>query len=64
MELKTKAKEKETSLSNFVSEALREHMHDSLPKDHIKKCFGSIKDETFALPEDRPRSWDAKRETL
>jgi len=64
MEVKSKAKDKGTSLSNFVSEALKEHIEDSLPEDHIDKCFGSIKDETFTLPEDRPKSWDAKRETL
>jgi len=64
MEIRTKAKEKGTSLSNFVSEALKDHLDDKLPEGHIKKYFGSIKDETFTLPESRSRSLNAKRETL
>jgi len=33
-------------------------------EDHIRKCFGSITDETFVRPEQRSRSLDAPRETL
>jgi len=35
-----------------------ERKDDRLPAGHIRRYFGSIKDETFVLPEDRPYSPD------
>ena len=61
MELKTKAKEKGTSLSNFVSEALRKHISDSWPEGYFD-LFGSLKDDSFEIPKDMPWSLDAKKE--
>lgn len=63
MELKSKAKEKGTSLSNFVSEALKEHICDSWPEGYFD-LFGSLKDDSFEIPEDLPWSLDPKREIL
>jgi len=63
MEIRTKAKEKGTSLSNFVSEALREHIEDTWPKEFYE-AIGSINDETFDVPEELPWSLDAPRDEL
>jgi len=64
MELKAKAKEKEVSVSKFVNDMLKECFDDKLPEGHIDKYFGSIKDDSFQVPEELPWSLDSKRETL
>ena len=63
MELKSKAKDKGTSLSNFVSEVLREHVDDSWPEEFFE-AIGSIDDETFEAPEELPWSLDAPRDEI
>ena len=62
MEIRTKAKEKGTSLSKYVSEALKEHIDDSWPEGYFEKYFGIFADDPLELPEELPWSLDAKRE--
>jgi len=63
MEIKTKAKEKGTSLSNFVSEALKDHLDDDYPEGFFD-LFGSLADDPLEEPEELPWSLDAPRKVL
>jgi len=58
------AEEKGMSVSDYVNAMLEKNAGDTTHKDHVMKYFGAIKDESFKVPEDRPRSWNAPRETL
>ena len=62
-ELMFKAKEKEMSLSSFVSEVLKEHLDDSWPEDFLE-VFGSLEDDPMEIPEELPWSLDVKRKAL
>ncbi|MCL2785661.1 MAG: hypothetical protein FWD81_00345 [Methanomassiliicoccaceae archaeon] len=55
MELRSKAKEKGTSLSSFVSDVLKEHLDNSWPEGFFD-ILGSWEGETIELPEDLPWS--------
>ena len=50
----SKAKEKEMSLSGFVSEVLKEHVKDEWPEGYFEKFAGALKDRVFEVPEDLP----------
>jgi len=63
MELKTKAKEKEVSISNFVSEALRERIDNDYPEGFFD-LFGCLADDPLEVPEELPWSLDAPRKPL
>ncbi|MCL2712294.1 MAG: hypothetical protein FWD37_03350 [Methanomassiliicoccaceae archaeon] len=57
------AEGKGMSVSDYVN-AMLEKNAEAPEKGHAMKCFGTIKDDSFRVPEDRPRSWDSPRETL
>jgi len=58
------AEERGMSVSSYVNALLKKNAEDISPKGHAMSYFGALKDEPFEIQEDRPRSWDAKRETL
>ncbi|MCL2785659.1 MAG: hypothetical protein FWD81_00335 [Methanomassiliicoccaceae archaeon] len=57
---RTESKNKEKSFRS-PSDTL-ECSDDGLPEGHIEKYFGSIKDETFDVPEDLP--WPSDEDEL
>ena len=57
------AEEKGMSVSDYVNEMLEKSV-ETPGKGHAVKYFGTIKDDSFRVPEDRPRSWNSPRETL
>ena len=63
MELKSKAKEKGTSLSSFVSEALKEKLDDSWPEGYFD-LLGSLKDDPLEIPGELPWESDVRRKPL
>jgi len=58
------AEEKGMSVPEYVNALLKKDAEGASRKGHTMKYFGSIDDESFKVPEDRPESWDAPRETL
>ena len=58
------AEGKGMSVSDYVNELLKENAEGILRKGHTMKYFGALKDESFEVPEDRPESWNAPRETF
>jgi predicted DNA-binding ribbon-helix-helix protein len=58
------AEEKGITVSSYVNELLEKNASDTSHRDHVMKHFGSIKDESFRVPDDRPQSWNAPREKL
>lgn len=61
--IETGAKMNKTSVSKFVSAALKEHFAKSWPEGY-KNIFGSITDDSFAEPASIDFSFDAERENL
>ena len=61
--IEAEAKLSGTSVSKYVTSALRMHFTKTWPDWH-KDLFGSISDESFAKPESIDFSLDARRESL
>jgi hypothetical protein len=51
------------SISKWVAEQIRSCIEPVYPP-HFEDLFGSIADETFARPEERPFSSDSEREAF
>ena len=62
-ELETRARLKETSVSKFVTVALKTHFSKGWP-DGYRNVFGCITDESFVRPETPDWSFDIPREIL
>ena len=62
-EVEAIVKKKGVSMSSFVSNVLKEYIEDDWPKEFLE-AIGSMKGESFDVPEDIPWSFDSKRETL
>ena len=58
------ADKKGMTVSGYVNELLEKSTGDTPGKGRVWDFFGVVKDDTFDVPEDRPESWDAPRETL
>ena len=58
------AEEKGMSVSSYVNALLKKNVDGPPQKGHTMKYFGVLKDESFKVPEDRPETWNAPRESL
>jgi len=52
-----------TSISKWVGRQLKKSLETSYPED-FQNLFGSIRDDSFTIPEREPFDTDAKRESL
>jgi len=52
-----------TSISKWVGRQLKKTLQADYPQDFYK-LFGSIRDESFTIPERESFDWDARRESL
>jgi len=61
--IKIRAKERGTSVSNYVNEVLKKANED-IPPEELLGLMGSWKDDPMEEPEELPWSSDIKRKTL
>ena len=54
MQLRSKAKEEGKSMSGYVNDMLKEKFDDGWPEGYFKKYIGSVKEDSFEIPEDPP----------
>lgn len=50
------AERKGMSVSDYVNALLKKNVDDMSPKSHTMNYFGALKDESFDMPDGRPRS--------
>jgi hypothetical protein len=61
--IESAAERQHMSISKWVANLIRSHIEPIYPPQ-FEDLFGSIQDETFAVPEDTPFTADAKREEV
>jgi len=61
--IETGAKINKTSVSKFVSVALKEYFSGNYP-ECFQNLFGSVSDDSFAAPNPLDTALDSKRESL
>jgi hypothetical protein len=57
------AEAEKTSISKWVGKQLKKSLQTAYPED-FKNLYGSIRDESFQVPEREPFDADAQRESL
>lgn len=61
--IKRAAEAEQLSISKWVGKQLNKSLQANYPED-FQDLFGSIRDESFTIPERKPADSDAKRESF